>query len=128
MVPIVIGIRYAVGTMKGRTRADGVYDRSTVRRTLVRAAALFVACVFASLPTLARIHERLAGRDAVSSFRLSKNIERPHQKAVAPSLDQVATPRVARDDSNRGHVVRPPHVASALALASTVDTRAPPTL
>lgn len=121
-----VGIRYMAKREASHPHQWWVYDGGTLRRTFVRAAALLVVCVFASLPTLARAHERLAARHAVSSFRLSKNVERPQQKPAPASLDPLAVPLVVRDDSVRRPVVSALSTGSTPGLASALDTRAPP--
>jgi len=103
-----------------------VYDGGTVRRDFVRAVALVVAFVFASLPTLARVHERLAARHAVSSFRLSKNVERPSEKVAPTPLVRTVVPFVVRDDSIRGRIDPPAHLVVVSPITSALDTRAPP--
>jgi hypothetical protein len=114
------------GIPRRTPRRCRVYDRRTVRTSFVRTVALVVACVFASLPTLARVHERLAARHAVSSFRLSKNVERPHDKVAPAPLVRTAVPLAARDDSIRGSVDPAAHRSSDCPALSSVVTRAPP--
>jgi len=62
---------------------------AAVSRRLFRAAAVLLVCVFASLPTLIRLHERLSAVDDVARFRLSKNIERPHEKQAPAALIRI---------------------------------------
>ena len=97
-----------------------------MRTSFVRTVALVVACVFASLPTLARVHERLAARHAVSSFRLSKNVERPSEKVAPTPLVLTAVPVVVGDDSVRGRVDPVAHRVFASPVTAAADNRAPP--
>jgi hypothetical protein len=103
-----------------------VYHGGTVHRTLVRAVALVVACVVAWLPTLVRAHDRLSPHDSATSFRLSKNVERPHEKAAPAPVDRVAVPLVFRDDSMRRGATPAAQPLAVPAIASVLTTRAPP--
>ena len=83
-------------------------------------------CVFASLPTLARIHDRLSGHDDVASFRLSKNLERPHEKIGAASL-VCAMVTLDRPDAARcGDAVEPAPPALLEPVVAPLASRAPP--
>jgi hypothetical protein len=97
-----------------------------VRPLSYRIAALAVVCVFATLPSLARVHDRLTAHDEATRFRLSQNLERPHEKTVAVSL--VATPvfRIAIDTALP--LIVPTPLCSALddAFVSPTGPRAPP--
>jgi hypothetical protein len=78
-----------------------------VRPLSHRIAALAVICAFAALPLLARIHDRVTAHDDVTRFRLSQNLERPHEKEAVAGL--VATPvfRVAPDTTTLQQLVAP---------------------
>jgi hypothetical protein len=104
-----------------------VYHGDDLRKLIVRCAAVLVVCVFASLPTLARVHDRLSAHDDVSSFRPSKNVERPHEKVAASTLAPlparrivVAVPTPAQD------VVPPSAVADDDVVVAPRASRAPP--
>ena len=103
-----------------------MYHGGIVRQLLHRFAAIVVVGVFASVPTLARVHDRLSTHDDGSAFRLSKNIERPHEKVAAAPLVCTTPARALRDDTRCGDardvVVHPPTPLVAPELAS----RAPP--
>lgn len=71
-----------------------MYHDQDLQKLIVRVAAVLVVCVFASLPTLARVHDRLSPRDDVSSFRPSKNVERPHEKVAAPTFPPLPAHRI----------------------------------
>ena len=82
-------------------------------------------CVFASVSTLTRLHDRLSTRDDVASFRPSKNLERPHEKFGAT----VAAPSIATAAAAQpliGEVTDPIGVAPTNAPAAPVPSRAPP--
>ncbi len=101
---------------------------ATVHRRVHRAAALLVACVFLTLPTLARLHDHLSAIDTDGGFRLSKNIERPHERQAAAIAIAVAVgPRQSGPDlSVAGATVI---VAACWPTAPTlvaVSDRAPP--
>ena len=85
-----------------------------------------VACNFASLPTLARVQDRLSTHDNASSFRLSKNLERPHEKIVATALADSPHPLVVRDRTDRGDVVDVASAPPAQPATASLVSRAPP--
>ena len=63
-----------------------------VERRILRVAAIAVIGVFAALPVLVRIHDRLSQSDAPTAFRISKNLERPHEKhVVQPAIRPAAS-------------------------------------
>ena len=100
---------------------------SATRRLVYRAAAILVACVFLSLPTLVRLHDHLSTADNISGFRLSKNIERPHERhSPPPSVLKAAAPVVA-EASSRGDTIGPfvAHVPQS-PVAKPASSRAPP--
>ena len=103
-----------------------MYHACDLPKLLCRLAAIVVVSVFASLPTLARVHDHLSTHDNVSSFRLSKNLERPHEKIGATALASTALLLVVRDDSQRGDVVVVSSASFAPLLASPLVSRAPP--
>jgi hypothetical protein len=74
-------------------------SETPLRRLIYRVAAAVVVCVFASLPTLARVHDQLSTRDDGGGFKLSKNLERPHEKLAPTPLAQTTAARVVRDDT-----------------------------
>ena len=103
-----------------------MYHVGNLRQLLHRVAAIVVVGVFASLPTLARINDRLSTHDDVSTYRLSKNIERPHEKAGAAALVRTPPPPALRDDTRcgdaRDFATHPP----APVVAPDFASRAPP--
>jgi len=103
-----------------------VYHGRNLRQRIVRAAAVLVVCVFASLPTLARVHDRLSARDDGTSFRLSKNLERPHDKVGIVALVTVAPSATAPELADRGEVAPAADPISAPLLVNTLTSRAPP--
>jgi len=103
-----------------------VYHGWNLRQLLLRFVAAIVVCVFASLPTLARVHDRLSTHDNSSSFRLSKNLERPHEKIGTIALVAAAPTLVPRADTHVGDLVDIPLPQSAQFLASPLASRAPP--
>jgi hypothetical protein len=80
--------------------------------------------VFASLPTLSRLHDRLSASDDAGRFRLSKNIERPHEKHSPAPLVRVAwfAPDETAVDPVAAPVSRHPHQHSEV----PAPVRAPP--
>ena len=98
---------------------------TSLRRLIHRVAAAVVVCVFASLPTLARVHDQLSTRDS-GGFKLSKNLERPHEKLAPAPLARATAARVVRDDSPSGEVsdFLPSYAPPAVAVPAPV--RAPP--
>ena len=95
--------------------------------TLVqRIAAVAVACVFATLPSLSRIHDRLTAHDDVTRFRLSQNLERPHEKAEAGPLAAMPVFKIATDTSPHPPVVETHASPLAPGFVSATDSRAPP--
>ena len=103
-----------------------MYHDSELRPGIIRTAAAMVVCVLASLPTLTRLHDRLSEHDDVRAFRLSKNLERPHEKNVATSLEPIRPAFVTRHDSTRRHVVAVAILPKTRGLDSSLDSRAPP--
>ena len=95
-------------------------------KPLARLAALVVACVFASLPTLARVHDRLSTHDEFGSFRLSKNLERPHEKIGAAAVAATALALVHRDTAPCGEVADPIVVPVTPSFSAPLAARAPP--
>jgi len=112
---------------KGQTRAGQVYHRP-LRSVLYRIAAVTLVCVFASWSTLARMHDPVSTRDDVHRFRLSKNIERPHEKVGVELLLVRLKSHVEPDLSVGWLVVEavPPAIDST--LTSHLTARAPPNL
>jgi hypothetical protein len=95
-------------------------------RVVHRAAALLVACVFATLPTLSRLHDHLLTSDNVPGFRLSKNIERPHERHMPTPLLRVAAPSVGQDRSLAADVADCVSLALQPIVVSSPSGRAPP--
>lgn len=93
---------------------------------LFRIAAVTLACVFASLPTLTRLHARVSTRDDMHRFRLSKNLDRPHEKVGVGPLAVTLTSRVEQDPSVRWLVVETFSSAISNTLVSHLTSRAPP--
>jgi hypothetical protein len=96
-----------------------------LRRPVHRLAALVVALVFLSLPTLTRVHDRASAVDNTTAFRLSKNIQRPSERHTAVAVSATVAPRVA----DALPFEAPPPVADAFERPSTVtpgSLRAPP--
>ena len=98
-----------------------------VERRILRVAAIAVIGVFAALPVLVRIHDRLSQSDAPTAFRVSKNLERPHEKhLVQPAIRPAAS--VALHNAPSCSDVIQADAADRTALASTpAPVRAPPT-
>lgn len=101
-------------------------SRDSLRRLIHRVAAAVVVCVFASLPTLARVHDQLSARDDGASYKLSKNLERPHEKLVAAPLLRATAASVAFDQTRSGDVAELLPWYSAPAVATPSPVRAPP--
>lgn len=89
-------------------------------------AAVVVACVFASLPTLARVQDHVSTHDDAGSFRLSKNLERPHEKIGAAMLGTLPTFRIACDTLHSPDTVAITSTAFAAVVVSPLASRAPP--
>ncbi|HEY7288764.1 MAG TPA: hypothetical protein VH583_02925 [Vicinamibacterales bacterium] len=83
--------------------------------------------MFATLPSLARIHDRLTAHDDVTRFRLSQNLERPHEKAAAVALVVMPLFRIAADTTPHSTSAAPPSLPLLDAFASPTGSRAPPT-
>lgn len=96
-----------------------------MRRSIVRTAAILVMCVFASLPTLARVHDRLTPHGDTGSFRLSKNLERPHEKIAAVAIAAPAV-HVAPDLAWTGDVLERETFPTPPPSLATLPSRAPP--
>ncbi|HYM24700.1 MAG TPA: hypothetical protein VEU08_15890 [Vicinamibacterales bacterium] len=96
-----------------------------MRRLVLRAAAIAVVAVFASLPTLTRIHDHLTGFDNPTAFRISKNLERPHEKSVAPFISSAA-PFIACLASPSRDAIILPETAPSSAVVTPADVRGPP--
>jgi hypothetical protein len=103
-----------------------VYHHDSVRRLSHRIAAVTVACVFATLPSLSRIHDRLTAHDDVTRFRLSQNLERPHQKAEGAPLVAMPVFRIAADTSPHSPVEETHASPLVAGFLSATDSRAPP--
>lgn len=56
------------------------------RRSTTSVAAWLLVVVFASVPTLSRVHDHLSPSDQTAGFRFSKNVERPHEKPAPARL------------------------------------------
>jgi len=95
-------------------------------RFVHRAAALLVACVFAALPTLSRLHDHLLTSDNIPGFRLSKNIERPHERRMPTPLPRFAAPSVGQDTSRAADVAEFVSIVLQPIVASSSSDRAPP--
>src|SRR5579862_9156163 len=95
-----------------------------MRRLVLRAAAIAVVAVFASLPTLMRVHDHLTGLDNPTAFRISKNLERPHEKSVAPFA--AVTPFIAWHPSPSGDATVLLETALSSAAVTPADVRGPP--
>ena len=108
------------------TRALPVYHGSDLPRLLCRLSAIVVVSVFASLPTLARVHDRLSTHDNASSFKLSKNLERPHEKIGGAIVDDSSIAVVARDITRSADVIQAPTPAVSASFAAPLAPRAPP--
>ncbi|HWF85385.1 MAG TPA: hypothetical protein VG222_11070 [Vicinamibacterales bacterium] len=91
-----------------------------------RAAALLIACVFLTLPTLSRLHDHLSTADNVAGFRLSKNIERPHERHSVAPLPTLASPTVRSDTSLAGGVAAVTSLAPPPVVVAPSCDRAPP--
>ena len=98
----------------------------SMSRLVHRAASLLVVCVFLSLPTLARLHDHLSAADNVAGFRLSKNLERPHERQTTVSLPRIATPSAGHDTARAGDVAPLVSPAPPRLLAAPTADRAPP--
>ena len=103
-----------------------MYHHKSVRSLSHRIAALAVVCVFASLPSLARIHDRVTAHDEVTRFRLSQNLERPHEKASGAALVAMPLFRIAADTTPHLLVGNTDSSPSADAFVSPTAPRAPP--
>jgi hypothetical protein len=100
---------------------------SVARRLIYNSAALMVVCVFLFLPTLLRLHDHLSTADKVASFRLSKNLERPHSRhSNAPPLRLVTTSD-GHDQTPAGLVTDLAPLAPRLIDVGSSSDRAPPT-
>ena len=101
---------------------------STWVRCVRRSAALAVIGAFLFVPTLARLHDRLSTADTRAGFKLSKNIERPHDKQAPVPLVPITAVSLDADTSLECLVA----VLSVRIPASPVDARlsnrAPPRL
>lgn len=102
-----------------------MYHHRSVRPLSHRIAALAVVCVFATLPSLARIHDRLTAHDDVTRFRLSQNLERPHEKAAAP-LAAMPVFRMTVDATPHLLVVETDSSPLATGFVFPTGSRAPP--
>lgn len=100
--------------------------RNSLRRLIYRAAAAVVVCVFASLPTLARAHDQLSANDNGAGFKLSKNLDRPHEKLAPAPLVRATAARIVRDATPSGDVIEFVASYSAPAIALPMPVRAPP--
>ena len=94
-------------------------------RRIIHVVALAVIWVFVSLPALARVHDRLSTRDDVSSFRPSKNLERPHEKIVAVEVTVPPVPVATAPAWHESPVDRC-NRALAAACSDPLAPRAPP--
>ena len=63
-----------------------------MRQRIQRATAIAIVAVFASLPTLARVHDRLSASDAPTAYRVSRNLERPHERQITQSPVDAVVP------------------------------------
>jgi hypothetical protein len=102
-----------------------VYHGEVVRQRIFQAAAIVVVCVFASLPTLTRVYDRLSTHDDVGRFRLSKNLERPHEKITAVGVAAPAI-RVANGPAWNRSLVDLCPVVPASGFCAPLGPRAPP--
>ena len=91
-----------------------------------RIAALAVVCVFATLPSLARVHDRLTAHDEVTRFRLSQNLERPHEKTAAVCLVPTPVLRFAPDTTLQYAIATTPGPSLHDAFVCPTAPRAPP--
>ena len=103
-----------------------MYDGNDLPKLLCRLAAVVVVSVFASLPTLARVHDRLTTHDDGGSFRLSKNLERPHEKIVAANAVESSIALVVRDTARSADVAETPTSTVTASFAAPLAPRAPP--
>ena len=78
------------------------------------------------LPSLSRIHDRLKAHDEVTRFRLSQNLERPHEKVAAACLVAMPAFRITRDTSPHTSVIDTTVPAVTDVFASKPSSRAPP--
>ena len=101
--------------------------RRRLFRFVHRFAAAALVCAFAALPTFARAYDRLTSTDNPTAFKISKNLERPHEKiGAAPIVRTAAATLPVRDDAPAGRVCTTlVPVRAARALPPTPD-RAPP--
>ena len=93
-----------------------------------RAASVAVVAAFLFVPTLARLHDRLSTADTGAGFKLSKNIERPHDKQVTAPLVPIAALSFGPDTSLACVVTLPNADARTSRVQASLATRAPPRL
>lgn len=100
---------------------------SSPRQRLVFAAACILVAVFASMPTLLRLHDHLSTGRANDGFKFSRNIERPHEKHT-PIRPVAITTASASEQSLSGEPSATPDApfSSLWILAAPAPVRAPP--
>lgn len=83
--------------------------------------------MFVSLPTLARMHDQLSTHDNGTSFRLSKNVDLPHEKIGGAALACCTTLALLHPDRTEGHAsAEQPGTPAALPPVARLASRAPP--
>ena len=84
-------------------------------------------CTFAALPALTRACDRLSSTDNPTAFKVSKNLERPHEKVTrAPIVRATAAASAVPDDRPAGPAFTPFLPAAGASPVSTPLDRAPP--
>ena len=123
----------------GRDEVSAVYDfpedsvphmKRSFRRVgfVWRAAAVAVVGAFLFVPTLARLQDHLSSADTGAGFKLSKNIERPHDKQTTAALVAISALSLGPDRSLAYLLTVPDVDARALHVESRLSARAPPRL
>ena len=97
-----------------------------MRRLIFRLAALTIIGVLASLPILARLHDRLTASDQPAGFRLSKNLERPREKHSADAVAEVFPILTAPNLAPIAEIVERPLLPPVTVTSAPAPVRAPP--